>query len=57
VFPFCTYSAPGKTSPDRQVLRADYNLPGNPRLSVRRSLDEVLQVAEGLYLGKGYFHA
>jgi hypothetical protein len=35
-FPFITYSAPGLTDPDRQVLKIDYNLDSNPQLSVRR---------------------
>ena len=55
VFPLRTSVAPGKTNPRQVVLRGDYDLPGNPRLSIRRSLDEMVQVGEELYLGKGYF--
>ena len=44
-FGFRTYVAPGLADPDRQVLKIDYDLPGNPRLSIRRILDELMQVA------------
>jgi hypothetical protein len=53
-FAFRTYLAPGLTDPDRQVLKIDYDLPGNPRLTIRRVLDELVQVADGLYLGKAH---
>ena len=41
---------------DLDVLRLDYDLPANPRLfvTVRRVLDELVQVADGYYLGKAY---
>ncbi|HXV98264.1 MAG TPA: hypothetical protein VEC93_07565 [Anaerolineae bacterium] len=53
-FGFRTYVASGLADPDRQVLKIDYNLPGNPRLSIRRILDELMQVADGFYLGKAH---
>jgi hypothetical protein len=53
-FAFHTYLAPGRTDPDRQVLKIDYNRPGNPRLSVRRVLDELVQLDDRLYLGKAH---
>lgn len=53
-FAFQTYTAPGLADPDRQVLRIDYDLPGNPRLSIRRILDELVQVEDGFYLGKAH---
>lgn len=53
-FAFRTYTAPGKSDPDRQVLKIDYDLPGNPRLNVRRVLDELVQLDDGLYLGKAH---
>lgn len=53
-FTFRTYVAPGLTNPDCQVLKIDYNLPGNPRLSIRRFLDELVQVEDGFYLGKAH---
>ncbi len=55
-FAFRTYVAPGRVDPDRLVLKIDYDLPANPRFSVRRVLDELVQVADGLYLGKAHFH-
>ncbi|HLF25269.1 MAG TPA: hypothetical protein VJG32_02940 [Anaerolineae bacterium] len=54
-FPFRTTIAPGRADPDRQVLKIDYNLPGNPRPTVQRVLDELVQVDEQLYLGKAHF--
>ena len=53
-FNFRTYLAPGLTDPDRQVLKLDYNLESNPSLSVRRVLDELVQVDTTLYLGKAH---
>jgi hypothetical protein len=51
-FPFRTYLAPGLCDPDREVLKIDYDLEVNPRLSVRRVLDELVQLEAGTYLGK-----
>jgi hypothetical protein len=53
-FAFRTYLAPGRADPDRRVLKIDYDLPANPRLSIRRVLDELVQLDDGLYLGKAY---
>lgn len=53
-FAFRTYVAPGRADPDRQVLKIDYDLEGNPRWSIRRVLDELVQVADGFYLGKAH---
>lgn len=53
-FPFRTSLGPGREDPDRQVLRIDYDLPVNPRWSVRRVRDEVTQIAAELYLGKAH---
>lgn len=55
-FTFETRIAPGFTDPDRQVLKLDYDLPENPSLSVRRVLDEIVQVDDGYYLGKAHLH-
>ncbi len=55
-FRFRTYFAPGLSDPDRQVLKIDYDLDANPRLSVRRVLDELVQLSEGFYLGKAQMH-
>jgi hypothetical protein len=54
-FIFDTSVAAGKVDPDRQVFRIDYDRPDNPRLTIRRIVDEVTQVREGLYLGKIHF--
>ncbi|HLO18644.1 MAG TPA: hypothetical protein VK206_27685 [Anaerolineales bacterium] len=53
-FAFHTYIAPGLADPDRQVLEIDYNLKENPSLTVRRVLDELVQVDHNLYLGKAH---
>ncbi len=57
-FPFRTDAGPARDDSDRAVLRLDYDLPVNPRaaISVRRVLDELVQVADGLYLGKAHVH-
>lgn len=53
-FTFRTHIAPGLADPDRQVLKLDYNLSSNPSLSVRRVLDELVQVEPAFYLGKAH---
>lgn len=53
-FAFRTYLAPGRADPDRQVLKIDYNLDENPGGSIRRVLDELVQVADNDYLGKAH---
>jgi hypothetical protein len=55
-FPFRTYAGAGMMDSDRQVLKIDYDLPANPRLSVRRVLDELVQVDDHYYLGKAHVH-
>jgi hypothetical protein len=55
-FTFRTYTAPGLADPDRIVFKIDYNLEGNPPLTVRRVLDELVQLADGLYLGKAHIY-
>lgn len=54
-FVFDTSVQQGKVDPDRQVFRIDYDRKDNPALSIRRIVDEVVQVADGLYLGKIHF--
>ena len=51
-FVFRTYMAPGLADPDRSVLKIDYDLEENPSLTVRRVLDELVQIDDNLYLGK-----
>jgi hypothetical protein len=53
-FAFRTYTAPGLFDPDRTVLKIDYNLKENPPLTVRRVLDELVQLDDRLFLGKAH---
>ena len=53
-FAFRTYIAPGLVDLDRSVLKIDYNLKENPALTVRRVLDELVQLEDSLYLGKAH---
>jgi len=53
-FAFRTYIAAGREDTDREVLKIDYDLPENPKVTVRRVLDELVQVADGAYLGKAH---
>jgi len=55
-FSFRTYSAPGLFDADRTVLKIDYNLKENPALTVRRVLDELVELDDDLYLGKAHVH-
>ena len=55
-FAFQTYIAPGLFDADRTVLKIDYNLKENPVLTVRRVLDELVKLDDGLYLGKAHVH-
>jgi hypothetical protein len=54
-FRFCTALAPGLADPDRQVLKIDYDLPENPAASIRRVLDELVQIDDDLFLGKAHW--
>jgi len=49
--PFKTWVGPGTIDSGTQVLKVDYDIDGNPGL-VRRILDELVQIDDGLYLGK-----
>lgn len=53
-FTFRTYIAPGLMDVDRSVLKIDYDLKDNPALTVRRILDELVQIDDNLYLGKAH---
>jgi hypothetical protein len=53
-FAFRAYIAPGREDADRQVLKIDCDIDGNPKLSVRRVLDELVQIGDGEYLGKAH---
>jgi hypothetical protein len=53
-FAFRTYIGPGVVDSDRSVLKIDYDLKENPALTVRRVLDELVQIGDHLYLGKAH---
>lgn len=53
-FAFRTYIASGREDPDRMVMKIDYDLAENPGSTIRRVLDELVQVGEGAYLGKAH---
>jgi hypothetical protein len=55
-FTFRTYSAPGLADADKMVLKIDYDLQENPALTIRRVLDELVQLSGNLYLGKAHVH-
>jgi hypothetical protein len=51
-FPFRNRVEPGAIDQDLKVLKIDYDFEANPRFPIRRILDELVQVDDGLYLGK-----
>jgi hypothetical protein len=51
-FEFHNRVAPGALDPSIQVLKIDYDIEGNPRFIIRSILDELVQIEDGLYLGK-----
>jgi hypothetical protein len=51
-FPFQTWVGAGKVDPEIQVLKIDYDFEANPGFIIRDILDELVQVADRLYLGK-----
>jgi hypothetical protein len=53
-FTFRTYIAPGLSDPAHEVLKIDYNLPQNPALNVRRVMDELVEIGDGVYLGQAH---
>ena len=55
-FPFRTCAGTGMMDPELQVLKIDYDNPANPRFSVRRVLDELVQIDDNYYLGKAHVH-
>lgn len=56
VFPFRTTLATSLINPSLPVLRLDYDLPMNPRLSVARTMDEIVQLAANVYVGRAFIH-
>ena len=57
MFPFRTRLAPGAIDPEVTVLKIDYDFEANPGFMIRRILDEVVEVAPGVLLGKILFRA
>jgi hypothetical protein len=55
-FAFRTSLAPGLFDPDCTVLKIDYDIDGNPRPSIRRVLDEVVEISPSVLLGKAHLH-
>ena len=51
-FPFKTRVAPGALDPNVDVLKIDYDFEANPSFLIRHILDELVQIDDGLYLGK-----
>ncbi|MDH5313858.1 MAG: hypothetical protein OEW66_08505 [Actinomycetota bacterium] len=52
-FRFVTSVGPSATYTDLSVLRLDYrDIVGNPSFPVRRVLDELVQIGDGLFLGQ-----
>lgn len=49
-----TYIGSGMADTDRLVLKLDYDLPKNPGFSIRRVLDELVELSDSLYLGKAH---
>lgn len=54
-FVFQTSSGKGQVDEDRQVFKIDYAIQENPALTIRRILDEIVQVDDHLFLGKIHF--
>jgi hypothetical protein len=52
--PFRTYEAPALFSADTMVLKIDYDIPENPPQTIRRVLDELVELADGYYLGRAF---
>lgn len=53
-FDFRTYLAPAVLDPGVQALKIDYDLPENPAQTIRRVLDELVELADGYYLGRAF---
>jgi hypothetical protein len=51
-FEFRTGVAEGAVDPGVKVCKIDYDFEANPRLLIRRILDELVQVDDGVFLGK-----
>ena len=54
-FRFNTSIAEGMEDKDIQVFRIDYDRSDNPPITIRNIVDEITEVADGVYLGKIHF--
>lgn len=54
-FPFRSRVGPAEVDPDVQVYKIDYDFEANPSFIIRRILDELVEIEDGLYLGKILF--
>ena len=54
-FPFRTRIDDGAIDPGLKVLKIDYDFEVNPDFLIRRILDELVQIDDGLFLGKILF--
>ena len=54
-FPFRTYHGFSLEFSGLRLLKLDYDLPPNPALTVRRLMDEVVQIEEQRLLGRAYY--
>jgi hypothetical protein len=54
-FEFRNRVAEGAVDPGLKVYKIDYDFEANPRFIIRRILDELVEVADGVYLGKVLF--
>ena len=54
-FPFRNSVGPGEVDPDLQVYKIDYDFEANPSFIIRRILDELVEIEDGLFLGKILF--
>jgi hypothetical protein len=48
-------SRKGRSTPIARCSRIDYDRPDNPAQSIRRIVDEIVEVRDGVYLGKVHF--
>jgi hypothetical protein len=53
-FYFKTWRGPGLMDPEVEVLKIEYAGMGNPRFTISRVLDEVVETQEGRLLGKAH---
>jgi hypothetical protein len=55
-FAFRTSFATSIGNPSKHVFRLDYDIPANPAFTVRRIMDELVQVDDDAFLGRAYIH-